>query len=126
MQISKITRVIGVGDMTRAITFYEALGRTVEDQNPHWGNLTCGDGNLALQAYRPSEPEIVHTMAILTVDDLETAIGIVEAAGGSLHERHDNPHAPVVLAHVVDTEGNVVQLAQPRWQRVALWRASGC
>lgn len=57
MQINKVTRVIGVDDMQRAIGFYQALGLEVEDQNPH---------------------------------------------------------APVVIAHVVDTEGNVIQLAQPR------------
>ena len=114
MQINKVTRVIGVDDMQRAIGFYQALGLEVEDQNPQWANLTCGDGNLALQAYRPPEPEIVHTMVIFSVDDLESAVAQVEASGGSLHERHDNPHAPVVIAHVVDTEGNVIQLAQPR------------
>lgn len=113
MDISKITRVIGVSDMDRAVAFYSGLGLTVEDQNPFWANLTCGDGNLALQAHRP-EPGIVHTMLIFTIDDLESAIAEVESAGGSCRERVDNPHAPVVLAHVLDTEGNVIQLAQPR------------
>lgn len=100
--------------MKRAIGFYQALGLIVEDENPHWANLTCGDGNLALQAYRPPEPEVVHTMVIFTVDNLESAITDVETAGGSLRERHDNPHAPVLIAHVDDTEGNVIQLAQPK------------
>ena len=48
MPVSKITRVIGVEDMERAVGFYTALGLSVEDQNPHWAGLTCGDGNLAL------------------------------------------------------------------------------
>lgn len=56
----------------------------------------------------------MHTMVILTVEDLEAAISAAEEAGGKLQKRHDNPHAPVVLAHVEDTEGNVVQFAQPR------------
>ena len=60
--------------MDRAIRFYQALGLTVEDANPHWANLTCGDGNIALQAFRPAEPAVVHTMVILTVDDLDAAI----------------------------------------------------
>ncbi len=114
MRVSKISRVIGVDDMDRALSFYQSLGLTVEDSNAHWSNLTCGDGNLALQAYRPPEPRLVHTMVILTVDDLEAAIATVEAAGGELESRHDNPHAPVVLAHVIDTEGNIVQLAELR------------
>ena len=114
MQVSKITRVVGVEDMDRALSFYRSLGLMVEDENSNWSNLTCGNGNLALQAYRPLEPKLVHTMVIFTIDDLEAAITQAEEAGGELRERHDNPHAPVVLAHVIDTEGNVVQLAQPR------------
>lgn len=114
MRVSKISRVIGVEDMNRALTFYQSLGLAIEDSNPHWANLTCGDGNLALQAYRPPEPKLVHTMVILTVDDLEAAISTAETAGGELESRHDNPHAPVVLAHVIDTEGNIVQFAQVR------------
>ena len=112
MAVSKITRVVGVDDLDRAIDFYTALGLRVEDQNPHWTNLTCGDGNLALQAYRPAEPAVVHTMVIMTVPDLDAAIAAAEGAGGKLQKRHDNPHAPVVIGHVEDTEGNVIQLAQ--------------
>jgi len=116
MAVTKISRVIGVDDMQRAVTFYSnALGLSVEPgSNGHWTDLTCGNGYLSLQAYRPPEPEIVPTMVIMTVDNLDSTIAAVEAAGGTLHERHDNPHAPVVIGHVIDTEGNVVQLAQPR------------
>ena len=87
MPVSKITRVIGVEDMERAVGFYTALCLSVGDQNPHWANLTCGDGNLELQAYRPAEPTIVHTMVILTVEDLEAAISAAEEAGGKLQKR---------------------------------------
>ena len=115
MKATRITRVIGVTEMSRAVTFYEtALGLTVTSGNDHWTDLTCGDGNLALQAYRPDADEIVHTMVIFTIDDIDAAISEVESAGGSLREKHDNPHAPVIIAHVTDTEGNVVQLAQPK------------
>ena len=115
MATSKITRVIGVADMSRATQFYiEALGLSVEMESPVWTDLTCGNGNLALQAHQPDAQRDapVHTMVIFTVSDLEQAIRAVHDAGGALIERHDNPHALVIIAHVTDTENNVIQLAE--------------
>lgn len=115
MRASRITRVIGVTDMTRAVQFYRtALGLEVERESLHWTDLTCGDGNLALQSYRPDPEALIHTMVIFTVADLDAGVADVEAAGGALQSRHDNDHAPVLIAHVLDTERNVIQLAQPR------------
>ena len=115
MKATRITRVIGVTDMTRAMRFYgTALGLEVQGTSPYWTDLTCGDGNLALQSYRPDSEAVIHTMVIFTVADLDAAIADVEAAGGALQTRHDNGHAPVLIAHVLDTEKNVVQLAQPK------------
>lgn len=115
MKTSKITRVIGVTDMTRAVQFYQqALGLEVSRTTPYWTDLTCGDGNLALQSHRPDPEAAIHTMVIFTVADLDIAVRDVEAAGGALQSRHDNEHAPVLVAHVLDTEKNVIQLAQPK------------
>ena len=115
LKASKITRVIGVSDMTRAVQFYrQALGLEVQRTTPYWTDLTCGDGNLALQSHRPDPETAIHTMVIFTVADLDSAIEDVEAAGGTLQSRHDNEHAPVLIAHVLDTENNVIQLAQPK------------
>ena len=115
MKASKITRVIGVTDMKRAVQFYrEALGLEVQQTSPYWSDLTCGDGNLALQSHRPDPSAKVHTMVIFTVADLDSAIADAEGAGGTLHSRRDDDHAPVLIAHVLDTENNVIQLAQPK------------
>lgn len=115
MKASKITRVIGVSDMTRALQFYQAaLGLEVQQNSPYWSDLTCGDGNLALQSYRPDAETVIHTMVIFTVADLDAAIADVETAAGTLQSRRDDDHAPVLIAHVLDTENNVIQLAQPR------------
>lgn len=115
MNATKITRVIGVSDMKRAVQFYqEALGLAVQQTSPFWSDLTCGDGNLALQSHRPDPSAEVHTMVIFTVADLDSAIADAEAAGGVLQSRRDDDHAPVLIAHVLDTERNVIQLAQPR------------
>lgn len=115
MKVSKITRVIGVADMARAVGFYrQALGLEVQRESPYWTDLTCGDGNLALQSHRPDAEEVIHTMVIFTVADLESAIADVEAAGGALQSQRDNEHAPVRIAHVLDSERNVIQLAQPK------------
>ena len=115
MKATTITRVIGVTDMTRAVEFYrEALGLEVQRESPYWTDLTCGDGNLALQNHRPDAEAVIHTMVIFTVADLDAAVADVEAQGGALHSRHDNAHAPVLIAHMLDTENNVIQLAQPK------------
>ena len=115
MKASKITRVIGVTDMKRAVQFYQdALGLEVEQTSPYWSDLTCGDGNLALQSHRPDTSGQVHTMVIFTVADLDAAVADAEAAGGTLQSRRDDDHAPVLIAHVLDTENNVIQLAQPK------------
>lgn len=101
--------------MTRAVQFYQnALGLAVQQASPYWTDLTCGDGNLALQSYRPDAEAVVHTMVIFTVADLDGAIADAEAAGGTLQSRRDDDHAPVLIAHVLDTEKNVIQLAQPK------------
>lgn len=115
LKATNITRVIGVADMTRAVLFYEqALGLEVLRTTPYWTDLTCGDGNLALQSHRPDPETAIHTMVIFAVADLDIAVRDVEAAGGALQSRHDNEHAPVLIAHVLDTENNVIQLAQPK------------
>lgn len=113
---SRITRVIGVSDMQRALTFYrQALGLEVVHESSEWSDLTSGDGNLALQNYHPREPgKYVATMVIFSVDDIDAVIRQVEAAGGQLLQRVDYEGAPVIVAHVADTEGNAIQLAQER------------
>ena len=115
MNATQITRVIGVNDLARATSFYrEVFGLTVTSETPYWVDLTCGDGNLALQPYRHDADALVHTMVIFTVDDLDGAVADAEKHGGVVHQRVDNPHAPVVLAHVIDTENNVIQIAAKR------------
>ena len=116
IKAKSITRVIGVADMQRALTFYRtALGLEVVRESSEWSDLTTGDGNLALQNYHPREAgKYVPTMVIFTVDDLDAVVRQVEAAGGQLLQRVDHEHAPVIVAHVADTEGNAIQLAQEK------------
>ena len=113
IKASRITRVIGVADMQRALVFYQqALGRQAVHESSEWSDLTSGDGNLALQNYHPREPgKCVSTMVIFTVEDIEAAIRQVESAGGRLLQRVDRESAPVIVAQVADTEGNAIQLA---------------
>ncbi len=112
---SKITRVIGVGDMKRATEFYvSALGLTVERENEYWTDLTCGNGNLALQRSPGTGDTDTRVMVIFTVESRDQAVKAVEEGGGSLVRLVDNEHAPVILAHVRDTENNIIQLAQLR------------
>ncbi len=67
-----------------------------------------------MQSHRPDPETAIHTMVIFTAADLDSAVEHVGAAGGALQSRHDNEHAPVLIAHVLDTEKNVIQLAQPK------------
>jgi predicted enzyme related to lactoylglutathione lyase len=118
VRITKLSRVIGVEDMTRALAFYgEALGLSVTSANPEWAELTCGDGNLSLQNFQNprTDGEYVPTMVLLTVEgDLDEAIAVVECAGGRLLHVSDHARSPVIVAHVGDTEGNAIQLVTLR------------
>ena len=116
IKATSITRVIGVADMQRALAFYtQALGLEVRRESSEWSDLTSGDGNLSLQNYHPREPgKYVPTMVIFSVADIEAVIEQVEAAGGQLLQRVNHEHAPVIVAHVADTEGNAIQLAQEK------------
>ena len=117
MDIKTISKVIGVADMARAVGFYrDALGLAVLRETAAWTDLTCGDGNLALQVHAPPTDDApVHTGVLFTLDGtLDAAIAAVENAGGRLLRVSDHAGAPVIVAHVADTEGNAIQLVQPR------------
>jgi predicted enzyme related to lactoylglutathione lyase len=118
MEVTQISRVLGVEDMTRATAFYrDVLGLTVARASSEWTDLTCGDGNLALQNYQHprQDDEFIPTMVLFTIDgDLDAAIAEVEAAGGRGLHVNDHESAPVVVAHVGDTEGNAIQLVKHR------------
>jgi predicted enzyme related to lactoylglutathione lyase len=118
VRINTISRVIGAEDMTRAVAFYrDVVGLEVVRESPEWVDLTCGNGNLALQRFQHphKEGEYTPTMVLLTVHgDIDEAIREVEAAGGKLLHVSDHDAAPVVVAHVGDTEGNAIQLVKLR------------
>jgi predicted enzyme related to lactoylglutathione lyase len=118
MRVTTISRVIGAADMDRARGFYEGvLGLEVTRASPEWIDFTCGDGNLAVQRHQPrgDDGEVTPTMVLLTVEgELDEAIGAVEAGGGGLLHVSDHEMAPVVVAHVTDTEGNAIQLVKVR------------
>jgi predicted enzyme related to lactoylglutathione lyase len=116
MRVTSISRVIGAEDMARATAFYrDVLGLRVVRQSPEWTDLTCGDGNLALQNFQHPRKEREHipTMVLLTIGgDLDEAVIEVEAAGGKLLHTSNHEAAPVIVAHVADTEGNAIQLVK--------------
>ena len=70
MSVLRISRVIGVESLEKALSFYrDVLGLRVVSQSDGWVALTCGDGHLALQPFRRPEDEgkITPTGVILTV-----------------------------------------------------------
>lgn len=118
MNISRISRVIGVENMPRALSFYrDTLGLFVRSETPEWAELSCGDGNLSLQNFQNprKDGDYTPTMLLLTIDgDLDDAVQAVERAGGRLLHISDHAHSPVIVAHVGDTEGNAIQLVKLR------------
>jgi predicted enzyme related to lactoylglutathione lyase len=103
-----------VHDMSRAVAFYrDAMGLNVVMESPGWSIMSCGDALVGLHVIEPgvSEGLAPHAGLSLEVNDLEAAIADVRKAGGSLREiREPEPHVPVRLAVVEDSEGNVFEI----------------
>jgi predicted enzyme related to lactoylglutathione lyase len=103
-----------VHDMSRAVAFYrDAMGLKVVMESPGWSMLSCGNALVGLHVIEPgvSEGLALHAGLSLEVPDLEAALVDIRKAGGKLREiREPEPHIPVRLAVVEDSEGNVFEI----------------
>jgi predicted enzyme related to lactoylglutathione lyase len=95
--------------MERAVTFYEnALGATVDFTSPNWSSLVIAGIRVSLVLRRnvPSSSGL-HFI----VDDVAIACAAVTRAGGEIAPAVEVSHG-VVIAEVLDTEGNTFTLRQ--------------
>jgi predicted enzyme related to lactoylglutathione lyase len=85
-------------------------------ESPGFSMLSCGDALIALHIIEPDMPEglTAHAGLCLQVDDLETAIADICKAGGRqrFEIREAEPHVPVRVVEVQDSEGNAFELRQ--------------
>jgi predicted enzyme related to lactoylglutathione lyase len=100
-----------VNDMARAVAFYEtALGATVDLASPTWSALVIAGIRVSL-VLREHEPASSGLHFI--VDDVALACAAVACAGGQIAPAVEASHG-IVIAEVLDTEGNTFTLRQRR------------
>jgi len=108
--------ILYVHDMDRALAFYrDTFDLEVVQHTPGWSMLRCGDATIALHILSKNSTESVapHAGINLNVEDLDTAIEAVIAAGGEhIVTREATDFVPVRMCELRDTEGNGFELRQ--------------
>jgi predicted enzyme related to lactoylglutathione lyase len=102
---------VEVRDMSRATAFYvTALGATVVFALPFWTSLRIAGVRIGLAL----SPEATGSRSGLhfAVTDLDAARAHIERAGGRLLGAPTEVAAGVVIADVMDTEGNTLTLTR--------------
>ena len=112
MKVETVKFMIWAQDMDRAVAFYrDVLGLDVSFQDPHWSELRHGDAVVALHGGGTGDLQI--TGLSFEVDDVEAAVRAVAEAGGTVRKSPEHrPNEPIILAEVVDPEGNGFMLTQ--------------
>ena len=99
-------------DMQRAIAFYrDTIGLSLKSESPKWSELTFGDLIVALHGGGAG----THTKTGLSfrVSDLAAACEAAASGGGKvLQEPQSRPGEPILLAYLLDTEGNEFTMTQ--------------
>ncbi|MGH8972332.1 MAG: VOC family protein [Acidimicrobiia bacterium] len=111
--VTALKYILMVQDMNRALEFYsKVFNLSIGFQSPDWSELVHGDAVVALHSGGTGQR--VDTGLSFQVDDIDTAVAAVQAAGGTVVR---GPTAPgdegILLADLVDTEGNGFMLSQP-------------
>jgi len=111
MTVQELFFSVNVRDMDRAIAFYEtALGATVDHASPTWSSLVIAGIRVSLVRCKEQPASLgMHFI----VDDVALACAAVMFAGGELAPAVETP-AGIVIAEVLDTEGNTFTLRQRR------------
>lgn len=116
-------------DTTRMVKFYEhAFGWKTKDMGKDMGGYVVVTTTETGEDGRPRNPGAInggfylstadpmsqHPGIVIAVDDLETSMRQVKAAGGTFHgEPQDIPGVGRFVS-VIDTEGNRVSMLQPK------------
>ena len=112
IQIELIKYMLMAQDMSRAMAFYrDALGLAVKFESPGWTELTFGDSIVALHG--GGSGARTETGLSFQVTDLPAACARVSAHGGVISQPpQTRPGEPIMLAKVVDPEGNQFMMTQ--------------
>jgi catechol 2,3-dioxygenase-like lactoylglutathione lyase family enzyme len=111
-----------VGDLDRAVGFYEKLGLRVCTRPSTGVFMTTANGSILALIHRPGVTPPSHTAAALQVDDLPAVVAALRANGVVLEE-YDSPGLRTVdaiadmgdysAAWVRDPDGNYIGLHDP-------------
>src|ERR671931_998096 len=113
MKVTKTYFMLMAADVPRATSFYtRVFGLKPAFESPEWTELTQNGTTVALNGGGPSGER--DTGLGFYVDDIDAACEAVSAAGGKVAT---GPEARtgegIVLATVVDTEGNRLSIVEP-------------
>ena len=112
MAVTNVVYMLMAQDMERAVAFWTgSLGLARRHGDENWTELEIAGSTVALHGGHDGSRNA--SGLGFTVDDIEAAVAAVAAAGGEVvHEPRDRPGEPIILANLVDTEGNEFSLTQ--------------
>ena len=112
MTVTSVVYMLIAQDMERAVAFWTgSLGLARRHGDENWTELEVAGSTVALHGGHDGSRNA--TGLSLIVDDIEAAAaGVAETGGQVLQEPRDRPGEPIILANVVDTEGNEFSLTQ--------------
>ena len=112
VEIQSVKYMLMAQDMHRAIRFYrDVIGLEVKFESPEWSELVFGDAIVALHG--GGTGALRTTGLSLQVKDIRAACAEVEAGGGRIASPPmERPGEPIILAEVIDPEGNQFSLTE--------------
>ncbi len=113
MEIQKVAFILMAQDMDRAVSFYkEVIGLELQVRHgSNWAELGCECAVVALHG--GGSGEYRRTGLAFTVADVTAACEEVNRGGGSVVQYpQTRPGEGIILARLVDTEGNGFDLSQ--------------
>jgi predicted enzyme related to lactoylglutathione lyase len=110
--VQKTYVMLMVADMTRALRFYtEAFAVTVVVSSPYWSEFTVAGTNIALHPGGSGNEN--RTGLGFEVEDLDAALERATEVGGRISmSPRDRPEERIRVAELVDTEGNLITVAE--------------
>ncbi len=102
-----------VVDMDRALHFYvDAFAATVSLHTPYWSELVVAGATVVLHPGRTGGDR--DTGLGFEVDDLDAASETAVSRGGRVADPpSERPGERIRIAQLVDTEGNIISVAEP-------------